>query len=249
MPFPQQPTPGTDAFVSGNFRRAAIAVASAVLLSGSSLVDAPPDLGFTTKVSANLISHYARKFGPATPDHLGEWIGFAKGQKVSPYVRRLEASRDRGAGALQIVNDAINQQVKWEDDNTHWGVEDYWATPAESVGSAGGDCEDYSIAKYYLLKELGVPLERLRITYVRALKLNGQAHMVLAYYATPDADPMILDNLDAKVKSASQRDDLEPVYSFNDDELQLVQGGLRGKPAQIRAWLAVQQRLVAESKI
>ncbi len=249
MPFPQQPTPGTDAFLSGNFRRTAIAIVSAVLLSGSSIADAPPDLGFTTKVSANLITQYARRFGPPTPDRLGEWIVFAGEQKLSPYARRLEASRDRGAGALQIVNDAINRQVKWVDDNTHWGMEDYWATPAESVGSAGGDCEDFSIAKYYLLKELGVPLERLRITYVRALKLNGQAHMVLAYYATPDADPMILDNLDARVKSASQRDDLEPVYSFNDDELQLVQGGLRGKPAQIRAWLAVQQRLIAESKI
>ena len=248
MPHQNQSTPRTGAIASGFFRRTAMTALAALLFSGSSIAYAPPDLGFTTQVSANLISQYTRRFGPATPGRLGGWIGFAKEQQLSPYARRLEAAKDSGADMLQIVNDAINRRVKWEEDRVHWGVEDYWATPAESVGSAGGDCEDYSIAKYYLLKELGVPLARLRITYVRALKLNGQAHMVLAYYANPDAEPMILDNFDPRVRSASQRTDLDPVYSFNDDELQLANGGARARPSQIRAWLDLQLRLVAESR-
>jgi hypothetical protein len=73
--------------------------------------------------------------------------------------------------------------------------------------------------------------------------------MVLAYYATPDAEPLLMDNLDPRVRPASERRDLEPVYSFNDDEVQLVQGGRRGKPSQIRAWLHVQERLLAESSV
>ncbi|MBE0615895.1 MAG: transglutaminase-like cysteine peptidase [Burkholderiales bacterium] len=173
---------------------------------------------------------------------------FAKEQKSKPFSQHLDSAQGREADALQIVNDAINSKMKWLDDNVHWGVEDYWATPAESIASAGGDCEDYSIAKYYMLKELGVPLARMRITYVRALTLKGQAHMVLAYFSTPDAEPLILDNLDGRVRPASQRTDLDPVYSFNDDEVQIVKGGKRGRPSQIRSWLAVQERLVAESR-
>lgn len=224
-------------------------MAAALSLAAAAFAQAIPDLGFTTRVSAALTAHYARKFGPLTPDRHAQWIAFAREQKSLPFIQRLGAAAGREANALQVVNDSINGRVKFVDDRQHWGVEDYWATPAESIGSAGGDCEDYSIAKYYLLKELGVPLERLRITYVRALKLNGQAHMVLAYYARPDAEPLILDNLDSLIRSASQRPDLDPVYSFNDDEVQLVQGGRRGRPSQIRAWLTVQERLVAETRI
>ena len=95
-------------------------------------------------------------------------------------------------------------RVPFVDDAVHWREEDYWATPAESIGSNGADCEDFSIAKYFLLKELGVPIARLRLTYVKSLKLN-QAHMVLAYYARPDAEPLVLDNLEDAVRPASQR--------------------------------------------
>jgi len=228
--------------------RSALVAAVSLLLAATVLAQTFPELGFTTRVSAALASQYTLRFGPPTPDRLAQWVGFAREQKVSPFSDRLESARGREAELLQTVNDAINKRVKWLDDMVHWGAEDYWATPAESIGSAGGDCEDYSIAKYYLLKELGVPLARLRITYVRALRLKVQAHMVLAYYASPDAEPLILDNLDPWVRPASQRADLEPVYSFNDDELQMVQGGLRGKPSQIRAWLSVQERLLAESR-
>ena len=69
-----------------------------------------------------------------------------------------------------------------------------------------------------MLKELGVPVESLRLTYVKALKL-GQAHMVLAYYATPDSEPLILDDLVQSVEAGPSRTDLQPVYSFTGDGL------------------------------
>ena len=69
---------------------------------------------------------------------------------------------------------------------------------------------------------MGVPDEQLRITYVKALQLN-QAHMVLAWYPTPTADPLILDNLINEIRPASERNDLEPVYSFNGKGLWLQQ--------------------------
>jgi hypothetical protein len=43
------------------------------------------------------------------------------------------------------------------------------------------------------------------------------AHMVLAYYAQPDAEPLVLDNLISDIRPASRRPDLVPVFSFNSD--------------------------------
>src|SRR5690606_37404712 len=65
---------------------------------------------------------------------------------------------------LAGVNTALNAQ-SYHSDNGLWGAGDYWATPAEFLGR-GGDCEDYAIAKYFLLRELGVPAETMRIAVV-----------------------------------------------------------------------------------
>lgn len=206
------------------------------------------DLGFTTRVSPALVNQLVERFTARSRNLLSDWMGAARAQKAPPtFLQRLEAERGREAAVLQLVNDTLNR-IPYLTDQAHWGQADYWATPAESVASDGGDCEDYAIAKYYMLKELGVPLERLRITYVQALKLS-EAHMVLAYYPRPDAEPLVLDNLDRRVRPASERTDLVPVYSFNDDEAVVFQGNVKGKPSQIRAWLSLQQRLIAQSRV
>ena len=144
------------------------------------------------------------------------------------------------------MNRTLNA-IRFIDDRTHWGEEDYWATPAESVGSNGADCEDFSIAKYFLLKELGIPIAKLRMTYVKATKLD-QPHMVLAYYARPDAEPLVLDNLEDAVRPASQRPDLVPVYSFNDEEVWIEMRGRSGSPRQIRNWNLLMERLDREMR-
>ncbi len=121
---------------------------------------------------------------------------------------------------LKRVNEFFNRQVRYDDDIRVWGVPDYWATPLEFMGKGVGDCEDFSLAKYFSLREIGVAPEKLRMTYVRA-RIGGpnstltQAHMVLAYYPQPDAEPLILDNLISEIRPASRRTDLTPVYSFN----------------------------------
>ena len=205
------------------------------------------DLGFTVRVAPKLIAQLSERFSSAAPPRISEWMDFARTQKTQPFLQRVGKDKDKEAEVLQFVNDSINR-IPYLTDQAHWGQPDYWATPAESVASGGGDCEDYAIAKYYLLKEIGVPLERLRITYVKAIKIN-EAHMVLAYYPQPNAEPLILDNLDKRVRPAGERTDLVPVYSFNDDEVVLVQGSVKGKPAQIRAWLSLQQRLTEQSRV
>jgi len=215
---------------------AAAALAAAGVIGS---LDAQPrvERGFTTAVSERLIQAYSQRFGPLAVERLQAWKRYARARGAAPGTERE---------LLDEVNRVLNR-IAFVEDLAHWGEEDYWATPAESVASNGADCEDYTIAKYFLLKELGVPIARLRLTYVKSVKLN-QAHMVLAYYARPDAEPLVLDNLEDRVRPASQRPDLIPVYSFNDEEVWVEMRGRSGSPQQIRNWSALIARLERERR-
>jgi predicted transglutaminase-like cysteine proteinase len=211
-------------------------------LGVSVVLAASPGLGYSRSVTRGLMERYASRFGPDTRTRIGGWQEF---------VRSVAAERRQRPGdnpeLLGSVNTFFNR-LPFVSDLAHWNAEDYWASPAESVASNGGDCEDFSIAKYFALKELGVPIQRLRITYVKAVRLN-QAHMVRAYYAEPNAVPLILDNLEDRVRPASERADLIPVYSFNDDDVMLVRQGQTtsaGSSSQIRLWRSLLDKLEKE---
>ncbi|MFT7723555.1 MAG: transglutaminase-like cysteine peptidase [Roseateles sp.] len=153
------------------------------------------------------------------------------------------------AQRLQEVNDFFNQRLAFREDAATWGVPDYWATPLEALERRAGDCEDYAIAKYFSLAASGLPAAKLRMVYVRA-RQQGQslAHMVLAYYAQPGAEPLILDNLRPEVLPASQRPDLTPVFSFNTEGLWQGTGQVtQGDPlARLSLWRELVARVRAE---
>lgn len=145
---------------------------------------------------------------------------------------------------LKLVNSFFNRQFRFSDDSRNWRQTDYWATPVEALIKGAGDCEDYSIAKYFTLRRLGVPSEKLRITYVKALQYN-QAHMVLTYYASPTATPLVLDNLIGEIRPASLRKDLLPVYAFNAEGLYLP-NGKKGDSKKLSRWQELLQKMKAE---
>jgi len=140
------------------------------------------------------------------------------------------AQLDTDALKLKLVNDFFNQNITFADDINLWSTPDYWATPTEILTAGAGDCEDYSIAKYFALLELGIDADKLRITYVKT-RHHKQAHMVLSYFASPRATPLVLDNLIPEIKSADQRHDLLALFSFNDSGLWLSQSN--GKQQKI----------------
>ena len=166
----------------------------------------------------------------------------------------------RGKAWFKIVNDAqkLDDNAKLEkvnsffnlfkfvDDSVLWGESNYWASPMEFIGVSAGDCEDFSIAKYFTLLQVGIPEEKLRITMVKATSVN-QYHMVLAYYETPGSVPLVLDNLDPVIKPATKRGDLLPVYSFNGKQLWLNKekgrGVLAGSSSRLEKWNDLQLRL------
>ena len=160
------------------------------------------------EIDLSIIKQVKERFGEKASSRLRYW------QKI------VNDAKDKTSDEqLEIANSFFNQ-VRFISDQEHWQKEDYWATPLEMLVTNGADCEDYSIAKYFTLRELGIPDEKLKITYVKAVQLN-QAHMILAYYPTPGAEPLILDNLINDILPASQRPDLIPVYSFNGEGLWL----------------------------
>jgi len=174
---------------------------------------------FLSVLSAISISIAANNgFSPEFLSRIAAQFGQAAEERVVAWQRLIITHKgDDEWESIHAVNDFFNR-MRFVSDKKHWRRADYWATPVEFLSTNGGDCEDFSIAKYFTLRELGVADEKLRITYVKALRLN-QAHMVLAYYKTPDSEPMILDNLISAIRPASERRDLLPVYSFNGKNL------------------------------
>jgi predicted transglutaminase-like cysteine proteinase len=146
---------------------------------------------------------------------------------------------------ISKANEFINQ-LQYVDDQQQWGREDYWSTPLEFVRDNGGDCEDYAIAKYFTLLDMGVPEAKLRLAYVYSTRLK-QSHMVLYYYPQAGAVPLVLDNLESSIAKASLRKDLLPVYSFNRNSLWLVsktgQSRHVGPATRLSRWQAVLSRM------
>ena len=181
-----------------------------------------------------------RLYGPTTPAaqrNIDAWEALLK----QPTQGNIQATLNR-------VNQFFNSRIRFVDDITVWGQEDYWATPVEALRKGAGDCEDYALAKYFTLRELGVPASQLRITYVKALQLN-QAHMVVTWYSTPDAIPLVLDNLKPAILPATARSDLLPVYSFNGEGLWIPQasGSKRvGDSKRLSRWQDLLTRMRAE---
>ncbi|HEB29199.1 MAG TPA: sulfate adenylyltransferase [Porticoccus sp.] len=188
-------------------------------------------------VSEKLLSKIRHQYGPTAETRVRHWEGL---------IHQYQNSDDRKK--LTIVNNFFNG-ARFVSDAQQWNKNDYWATPLEFLANDAGDCEDFSIAKYFTLKDMGLDTAKLRITYVKATTLN-QAHMVLAYYATPSAEPLILDNLNKQIKPASQRRDLRPVYSFNADNLWLNKTRTKqlkaGKPSQLNLWRDLTNRMRRE---
>ena len=183
------------------------------------------------------------RYGQQTADMVSLWRSMIDEIKGLPEDQKLVK-----------VNDFFNTRIRWLQDPEAWGQKDYWATPLETMGNGKGDCEDFAIAKYATLILAGVDVNKLRITYVKAQiggtysKINA-AHMVLAYYGSPSADPQILDNLIGDIRPASRREDLTPVYGFNSNGLWV--GGAAAPAttnpgAKLSRWRDLLQRAAAE---
>lgn len=183
-----------------------------------------------------------QRYGEPTAALVGDWRRMLQDANAQPEQARLER-----------VNSFFNRRIRFDDDALIWQTNDYWATPLETMGRKAGDCEDFAIAKYVSLRLLGVPADKLRLIYVRA-QIGGpsspvsQAHMVVGYFPTPDAEPLVLDNLIGEIRPAARRPDLFPVFSFNDAGLWVAgaQQSSADPTARLSRWRDALQRMRTE---
>ena len=205
---------------------------SFVLISFSSLFSTASK---TFNIDESQLKSIENKYGIQAKTRVEEWDAM------------LESSKDENTlNKIKNVNDFFNK-ITYKADLSHWRQKDYWATPFEFMGSGAGDCEDYAIAKYFSLIKLGIPDEKLRITYVSYKKANSkfeQAHMVLTYYHKTGVEPVVLDNIDKTLQVASKRTDLKPVYSFNASGLwqAKTKGEARVGNNELKSWKDLMSR-------
>lgn len=153
-------------------------------------------------ISSEELQDIEARYGVEARERVQSWRHVIEDNQSRPVMEKLD-----------VANRFFNR-VKFEDDAVHWHREDYWATPIETLATNGGDCEDFSIGKYFTLKELGISDQCLRLTYVKSLTLN-KPHMVLNYQCDGGAANLVLDNIEPKIVPSAERIDLLPVYSFN----------------------------------
>ncbi|MEO3431116.1 transglutaminase-like cysteine peptidase [Pelagibius sp. CAU 1746] len=142
----------------------------------------------------------AKSAGACTTSMLKRWREIVLAAKALPRGDRLRS-----------VNSSFNRWP-YKLDMEVYGVREYWATPKEFI-IRSGDCEDYSIAKYYALRNVGFSKDELRIVALRDT-IRGFGHAVMAAYV--GGDILILDNTSQLVLPHSKYGHYVPQVSMNE---------------------------------
>lgn len=184
------------------------------------------------------LKYAEEKHGGEAANRLRAWEAMVRA--MNPEGTHLES--------LETVNQFFNTRIRYASDIQVWGIKEFWATPFEFMCKGAGDCEDYAIAKFFTLKEVGVPERNLNIMYGKRIHF-GTAHMVLGYYRTPEAVPLILDNITDMITPESERPDLRLSLGFNTYGLwpagQHGKGGAMLAASRLKEWRNLQTRLAA----
>ncbi len=167
------------------------------------------------------------------------WRGLAREARRLPLVERIA-----------FVNVEVNHRIAYQADADDGA--DHWATPCETLARGRGDCEDFAIAKHFLLDACGVPAPLHRLLYAHLRLRGGQApaqpHLSAVARDPRFDDPWVLDQAEPVLLALSSRDDLEPLFSFDAraiwprvDATPLPRGPLRAA-----GWLGVLERTRAQ---
>lgn len=113
---------------------------------------------------------------------------------------------------VETVNIRINEAIRYVSDYQQFGVADRWSSPLEALASGRGDCEDYAIVKYGVLRESGVAESDLKVLLVRDLAVR-QDHAVLAVRV--DGRWLVLDNRRATLLETGDLPHFMPLFAID----------------------------------
>ena len=113
---------------------------------------------------------------------------------------------------VDYANAAMNRHT-YVPSLVNWGTSSYWETPFEFLRRSG-QCQDYAIAKFVLLRAAGVPNDSMRLVVVRDT-LSRLDHAVLV--VAVDGTGLVLDNQSPSVLPAEAVRRYIPYYSINEN--------------------------------
>jgi predicted transglutaminase-like cysteine proteinase len=158
----------------------------------------------------------------STIDAEAKILDRCRGGKACPAAARAflalaaEVGRSQGSARIETANRLLNVAVRYRSDPAQHGVRDLWTAPLETLANGAGDCEDYAIAKYVLLRLAGAAEEDLRLLLVRD---RGLDHAVLA--VRHEGRWLMLDNRHALLQEAAELRHVTPLFALDARGVQL----------------------------
>jgi predicted transglutaminase-like cysteine proteinase len=144
-------------------------------------------------------------------------------QCPSPEALQLLALINKANGAsvrkiIAIVNRSINYAVRYVSDIKQHGVIDLWSPPLATMASGKGDCEDYAIAKYAALRQMGFGADDLRLLLVRD-RAVGLDHAVLGVHF--EGRWLVLDNRHSLLVDTDELPQFTPLFAIDHEGVKL----------------------------
>lgn len=128
------------------------------------------------------------------------WQRFVRSIKDDPAHRQIE-----------MVNTWFNK-LPYKQDDWVYGERDYWASMDEFLEHSG-DCEDFAMAKYLTLRQLGIPAKEMWVaTAYDVYSGTDHAFLIVDY----DGETMVLDNRKVTVEAKEHSRRYRPHYLFNE---------------------------------
>lgn len=147
------------------------------------------------------------------------------------FLRLVEAARALdGRARLEMVNRAVNSAIRYTTDFAQHGVADRWTAPLAALASAQGDCEDYAIAKYAILRAAGASADDLRLLLVRDRAVR-QDHAVLA--VRENGRWLVLDNRHLMLAETTSLPQFTPLFSLDHQGVSLFAAPYVTRPTPV----------------
>jgi predicted transglutaminase-like cysteine proteinase len=128
---------------------------------------------------------------------------------------------------IEIINRNVNQAIRYVSDIEQHGLVDVWSSPLETLGTGIGDCEDYAIVKFALLRDAGIAEKDLKVLLVRDTAVR-QDHAVLAVRV--DGRWLVLDNRRSNLSETRDLPYFMPLFAIDRNGVSLFAAPYAERP-------------------
>jgi predicted transglutaminase-like cysteine proteinase len=114
--------------------------------------------------------------GPIPAGYIGFCLRYSDQCEVAKGAPAIVTLTPDNWALLNRVNHDLNNAITYEDDQKHYGIDEYWTIVTDGYG----DCEDYALTKRKALLDAGLPAGALRIALVLTAKKERHALLTVA---------------------------------------------------------------------